>query len=86
MAAAPDRPPKAPRTQLPTLIGEVGFRTRNMFRKRAGRPRSTISKGGDTAAPTKATTSALRASRALPATRAPKASTAEAPARPPKKK
>ena len=31
---------------MPTLIGDVGLKTRSMFRKRSGRPRSGISSGG----------------------------------------
>src|SRR4051795_11742382 len=54
-AAAFDAPPETTRIQLPTLIGEVTLKTRSMFRKRSGRPRSEMSRSGDAisiAAPT----------------------------------
>src|SRR3954454_8571867 len=47
-------PPETPRIQLPTLIGEVTLKTRNMFRKRSGRPRSEISSAGLTTSPRRA--------------------------------
>ncbi len=44
-------PPLVARIQEPTLIGEVTLKTRSMFRKRSGRPRSEISSAGLTASP-----------------------------------
>jgi hypothetical protein len=41
-------PPLAPSSHEPTLIGEVGLKTRNMLRNRSGRPRSAIRSGGAT--------------------------------------
>ena len=48
-------PPETKSTHDPTLIGEVTLKTRSMFRKRSGRPRSEIRRTGETrsaAAPT----------------------------------
>jgi hypothetical protein len=44
----------AGRTHEPTLIGDVTLKTRSMFRKRSGRPRSEISRAGETASKTAA--------------------------------
>ncbi len=41
-AAIPATGPNPLSTQVPTLIGEVTLNTRNMLRKRSGRPRSWI--------------------------------------------
>src|ERR671923_1374255 len=48
-AAVVDAPPETKSTHEPTLIGEVTLKTRSMFRKRSGRPRSEIRRIGDTA-------------------------------------
>ena len=50
-AAVPDAVPETNRTQLPTLIGEVTLKTRSMFRKRSGRPRSETRSTGLTRSP-----------------------------------
>jgi hypothetical protein len=68
------------------LIGDVGLKTRIMYRKRSGRPRSEISSGGLTMIPALATSHARRASTSLPRISASTASVALAPAMPPKKK
>ena len=39
---------------MPTLIGDVGLKTRSMFTKRSGRPRSLMSSTGETPAPASA--------------------------------
>jgi hypothetical protein len=78
--------PEAVRIQVPTLSGEVTLKTRSMFRKRAGRPRSLIRSGGPAATPPNATNVAVRASARFPARRAPRARVADAPARPPAKR
>ena len=59
-AAAPDAPPNAEITHVPTLIGEVTLTTRSMFRKRSGRPRSATRATPDSPmAPTAAILAAL---------------------------
>ncbi len=40
MAATPISGPYAASTQVPMLMGDVGFATRSMWWKRSGRPRS----------------------------------------------
>jgi hypothetical protein len=86
MAAPTAAGPIAARTQLPMLIGEVGFITRSMWWNRSGRPRSDTSRGTLAATPAPATVRALRARRRLPVIRAATASGADAPAMPPTKK
>ena len=85
-AAALDAPPETSSIQDPTLIGEVTLKTRNMFRKRSGRPRSETSSAGLTMSATAPTYSERLASVSLPAIRATRLSTDEPPARPPVKK
>src|SRR5437660_570127 len=85
-AAAAAAPPNSASVHEPTLIGDGGRKTRSMFAKRSGRPRSEIRSRGLTAAPAAAATRALRASRRCPARSAARPRTAEAPARPPTKK
>src|SRR5581483_4504693 len=46
-AAVFDAPPETSRIHDPTLIGDVTLNTRNMCRKRSGRPRSEISSSGE---------------------------------------
>ena len=78
--------PKADRTQVPTLIGEVTFATRSMLRNRSGRPRSTTRRTPLTAVAADAETRQRRARRWSPVSRAPAASRADPPASPPVKK
>src|SRR5690625_6594761 len=40
--STPETVPKPPSSQVPKLIGEVTLKVRIMFRKRSGRPRSSI--------------------------------------------
>jgi hypothetical protein len=49
------------------FIGERGLKTRSMFAKRAGRPRSAISSGGDGRSAASATLRAVCAERWSPA-------------------
>src|SRR4029078_9384399 len=60
-------PPETPRIQPPTLTREVTLKTRNMFRKRSGRPRSETSSAGLTMSATAPTYSERLASVSLPA-------------------
>ena len=66
------------------LIGEVGLKTRSMFRKRSGRPRSWTSAASETAiAPAARSLRRARASRGRPLSSAPAARIEDAPASPP---
>ena len=85
-AASPAAGPNEERIQVPTLIGEVGLKTRSMLRNRAGRPRSEIRRGGLTDTPASAASRAFLARASLPLKRATRARSADAPARPPAKK
>jgi len=85
-AAAPLAVPNEATTQLPTLIGEVTLKTRSMFRKRSGRPRSEISSRGLTASAAEAIWILRWASSSFPAARATRLRTEEAPPSPPVKK
>jgi hypothetical protein len=81
-----DAPPETSRIQLPTLIGDVTLKTRNIFRNRSGRPRSEISSSGLTTSATALRKRLRRASVSFPVTRAPRCRSDDAPAIPPKKK
>lgn len=85
-AARPLAVPKIVTNQVPTLIAEVGLKTRSIRKKRSGRPRSEISSGGETAMPTRETAAARRARGTLPNRRDHMCSGAAAPESPPKKK
>jgi hypothetical protein len=61
---------------VPTLIGEVGFATRSMFRNRSGRPRSATSKYMLAANAPSAPTRLARRNAGSPVRSAPAASTA----------
>ena len=79
----PDMPPKPPRIQEPTDIGEESLNTRNMLSRRSGRPRSATSIS-EPAAP--AAMAARRVERSIfrrPVAIAPQASSADPPATPP---
>ena len=78
--------PLAPRIHEPTLIGDVTLKTRNMFKKRSGRPRSETSSAGLTASPAMLMYSAAFASGRLPVARAARPRIDEAPASPPVKR
>src|SRR2546430_2224244 len=72
-------------SQDPTLIGELGFSTRSMLRKRVGRPRSCTRAAPDRLTAMVLATLLARASAGRPLSWAAAATTDEAPARPPKK-
>jgi len=75
------------RVHAPTDIALVGLKTRNMYRKRAGRPRSEMSRSGDTSAPVAATQrAAIVVPVSVPVIDDTNAMTAEMPATPPTKK
>ena len=61
-AAIVEAPPNPASSQLPTLMGEVGRKTRSMFKNREGRPRSSIKRAALTAAPPAAMRRVLRTS------------------------
>ena len=83
-AAAPATGPYPASSQEPTLIGELGLKTRSMLVNRAGRPRSWTRAAADRLIAPSALTLAARASSRWPDRWAAAASTEEAPARPPK--
>ena len=86
IAATLAHPPNPASTQLPTLIGEVGRKTRSMFMKRDGRPRSSTRRAALTTAPPAAINrvrSTRPARNGLADQRAAAPNAAEAPARPP---
>src|ERR1700760_3256405 len=83
-AAAPATGPYPASSQEPTLIGELGLKTRSMLVKRAGRPRSWTRAAADRLIAPSAVSLATRATSRWPDTCALAASTEEAPARPPK--
>src|SRR5690348_9020807 len=78
--------PEPARIHEPTLIGEVTLKTRNMFRKRSGRPRSLTSSTGLTTSAASPIHIDVFASRSLRAARAVRLRIDEAPASPPVKK
>src|SRR5439155_24884661 len=86
VAAMPDAVPLAASVHEPTLIGERSLKTRNMLRKRSGRPRSLIRSGGLAAQASAATRVAARERLPRPAARATRARVAAPPATPPAKK
>src|SRR5207248_3868534 len=86
VAAVADAPLETNRIQEPTLIGEVTLKTRSMFRKRSGRPRSEIRSAGLTRSASALRKRLRRASVSLPPIRAARLKTDEAPASPPVKK
>jgi hypothetical protein len=67
----------------PTLIGEVGLKTRSMLTKRSGRPRSWTSSTAASVTPPAAPILPTRASAGRSVKCAPAASTDELPASPP---
>ncbi len=78
---------KSASVHAPTDIALWILKTRNMFRKRAGRPRSEMRSAGDTIAPAPATHRASRTSVGSAPVSAPTAAiTAAMPAAPPAKK
>src|SRR5271157_4469989 len=83
-AAAPATGPYPASSQEPTLIGELGLKTRSMFANRPGRPRSWMSATADRLIAPRAPTLATLASSRYPDSWEPAASTDEAPARPPR--
>ena len=85
-AAAPATGPYPASSQEPTLIGELGLKTRSMFVNRAGRPRSCTRAAADRLIAPRALSLATRARSWWPDRCALAASTDEAPARPPKKR
>jgi hypothetical protein len=80
---APIMVPNEARIHEPTLIGEVILKTRSMFAKRAGRPRSAIRSTGAASAPASAARFSTLARRSAPRIRAHTHSMAAAPAIPP---
>src|SRR6476469_2903887 len=78
--------PAAMRIHEPMLIGEVTLNIRILFRNRAGRPRSEMSRTGDRLPAASATITARRPSSALPRRSARHPRVDAAPAMPPTKK
>src|SRR5438270_13628194 len=71
IAANADEDPKPASNHEPTLIGEVGLKTRNMFKNRDGFPRSCTRATPDSAAPAVATSLDRLASASKPSSCAP---------------
>ncbi len=84
-SAAAARPPGpyAARTQVPTLIGEVGLATRSMWWNRSGRPRSATRNHMLASRPPSEPSQLARRSAGRPVRSAPAASSAVPAARPP---
>ena len=78
--------PNADRIHAPTDIGDWYLNTRSMFKNRIGRPRSEISRTGDTRAPNAISQNAACAIAACPVTHAAHPTLADIPANPPMKK
>src|SRR5688500_4807135 len=74
------------RSHDPTLIGDVGLKTRSMLRKRSGRPRSRMRSTGLTPKAASAINQDRRAREWFRASPATKARVVEAPPSPPVKK
>src|SRR3954452_9908057 len=84
MAANADEDPKPASNHEPTLIGEVGLKTRNMLKNRDGFPRSCTRATPDIAAPAVATSFERWASASKPRSCAPVASSDDPAASPPR--
>ena len=82
--STPDSEAKPPTTQVPRLIGLVTFTVRIMFRKRSGRPRSSMRAAVPSPTVPSAMSRALRRRRGRSVHCAPKASSPEPPATPPR--
>src|SRR6201989_1204423 len=83
-AAVPATGPYPVSSQEPTLIGELGLKTRSMLVNRAGRPRSWTRAAADRLIAPRAVSLVTRATSRWPDRWALAASTEEAPARAPK--
>src|ERR1700745_4518124 len=83
-AAAPATGPSPASSQEPTLIGELGLKTRSMLVKRAGRPRSWTRAAADRLIAPSAVSLATRATSRWPDRWALAGRTEEAPAKTPK--